>query len=64
LEVPGIGVQIGDRLDDGQIVVGIAHEFVKDEYYTITFTLAATPTAPTTGTRTVNGTDMLTIERA
>jgi len=63
LEVPGIGVEVGDRLDDGQMVVGIVHEVKTDEYWPVRFSVAETLTGPTTGTRTVNGTDMLTVDR-
>jgi hypothetical protein len=34
-----------------------------DEYFLVTFSLAQTSTGPTTGTRTVDGMDILTVDR-
>jgi len=63
IEVPGVGVQIGDRLEDEQLVVGIAHDVKTDEYWHITLSVAATFDGPTTGTRTVEGTEMVMVDR-
>jgi hypothetical protein len=63
LEVPGIGVEVGDRLDDGQLVVGIVHNVKTDECWKVRFSLAETLSGQHTGTRTVDSTDMLTVER-
>jgi hypothetical protein len=62
LDVPAIEVRIDDRLA-GQLVVAIAHTVRMDEYFLVTFSLVQTSTGPTTGTRTVDGMDILTVDR-
>jgi hypothetical protein len=63
MEVSANEVQIGDRLEDGQIVVGIDHDGKTDEYWRIELRLAATPDGDATETRMINGTELLTVER-
>ena len=62
LELPASAVKIGDRLDDGQIVVGVST--VKEEGIVVrALELAWTPTGRISETRAVNVTDVLTVQR-
>jgi len=64
LDVPALGVQIGDVLEDGQVVVGVAASFSADPAeFTFTFSVAPNLTAPTTGVRVVQATEQLRVER-
>jgi hypothetical protein len=62
IEVRGIGVQIGDRLDDGQIVVGVGHEVILGESCTIPLSVAGSFDGPAS-TRVVHGSEVVTVER-
>jgi hypothetical protein len=62
LDVPAIEVRIGDRLA-GQLVVAISHTVRMDECFMVTFSLAQTSNGPTTGTKTADGMDILTVDR-
>jgi hypothetical protein len=64
LELPALAVQIGDELDDGQMVVGIATSYNADPAeLTFTFTMDPSLSAPTTGVRIVDATTQLRVVR-
>jgi hypothetical protein len=62
-EVSANEVRIGDRLEDGQIVVGIDHDKRTDEYWRVDLVLAATVDGEPTETRMVTGAELLTVVR-